>query len=116
LIRKWKITLLNSAVSQVPREFQDSSRLRFELIANIRVKDAKKFLDRHKRVDAAIDAYYNDPSAIAATARRQTESSMPSTSKLNALFDKYKGMVSLVPIALISRTYIEVSSIRPRCC
>ncbi|TFK36066.1 hypothetical protein BDQ12DRAFT_257920 [Crucibulum laeve] len=52
-------------------------------------KDAKKFLDKYKRVDVAIDAYYNDPNALA-TMGRQTTSSQPSTSKLNALFDKYK--------------------------
>ena len=56
-----------------------------------RVKDARKFLEKHnKRVDIAIDAYYNDPSAMAATARNQNANT-PSTSKLNTLFDNYKG-------------------------
>ncbi|KAF8214675.1 Cullin binding-domain-containing protein [Mycena galopus ATCC 62051] len=53
------------------------------------VKDAKKFLEKYKRVDVAVDAYYGDPNALATTAAR---SAVPaaSTSKLNTLFDKYK--------------------------
>jgi len=55
------------------------------------VKDAKKFLEKYKRVDIAVDAYYNDPPVSAPSARyQQSNSSTPSTSKLNALFDKYK--------------------------
>jgi DCN1-like protein 1/2 len=53
-------------------------------------KDAKKFLDRHKRLEVAIDAYYNDSAAISAPARHQAHASTPSTSKLSSLFDKYK--------------------------
>lgn len=54
------------------------------------IKDAKKFLDRHKRLEVAIDAYYNDPTSLSSTARQQVNTSTPSTSKLNSLFDKYK--------------------------
>lgn len=57
-----------------------------------RVRDAKRFLDKYKRVDAAMDAYYNDPTALNSPSKRPTESSAPSTSKLNALFEKYKGV------------------------
>lgn len=53
------------------------------------VKDARKFLEKYKRVDIAMDAYYNDPNALAVTAKQQTN--VPSTSKLTALFEKYKG-------------------------
>ncbi|KAJ6465690.1 defective in Cullin neddylation protein 1 [Mycena sanguinolenta] len=53
------------------------------------VKDAKKFLDKYKRVDIAVDAYYGDPTALAATTARPAAPAA-STSKLNALFDKYK--------------------------
>jgi DCN1-like protein 1/2 len=55
-----------------------------------RVKDAKRFLDKYKRVDVAMDAFYNDPSAMAALAKHPVSTGL-STSKLNALFDKYKG-------------------------
>ncbi|KAJ7258086.1 defective in Cullin neddylation protein 1 [Mycena haematopus] len=51
------------------------------------VKDARKFLEKYKRVDVAVDAYY-DPT-LAATAARPTAPAA-STSKLNQLFDKYK--------------------------
>ena len=57
-----------------------------------RVKDAKRFLDKYKRVDIAMDAFYNDPSAMTTSAKHLGGSSGPSTSKLNTLFDKYKGM------------------------
>jgi hypothetical protein len=46
-------------------------------------KDAKRYLDKHqKRLDAAIDAYFQESSGRITVA---------SSSKLNALFDKYKG-------------------------
>lgn len=38
-----------------------------------------------------MDAFYNDPNAMAAASKRPTEGSGPSTSKLNALFEQYKG-------------------------
>ncbi|KAJ7868529.1 defective in Cullin neddylation protein 1 [Mycena olivaceomarginata] len=56
------------------------------------VKDARKFLEKYKRVDVAVDAYYNDPTALSSAAATPTRGGPPaaSTSKLNALFDKYK--------------------------
>ncbi|KAG1856739.1 defective in Cullin neddylation protein 1 [Suillus subluteus] len=46
-------------------------------------KDARRYLDKHqRRLDAAIDAYYQEGGS---------RSTVASTSKLNALFDKYKG-------------------------
>ncbi|KAJ3881426.1 defective in Cullin neddylation protein 1, partial [Lentinula edodes] len=51
-------------------------------------KDAKKFLEKHKRLDAAVDAYYSNPNSFATSTKPQT--SAPSTSKLNASFDEYK--------------------------
>ncbi|KAF7964786.1 hypothetical protein HWV62_2910 [Athelia sp. TMB] len=52
------------------------------------VKDAKRYLEKYKRVDIAIDSFYNDPNAVFAATPKRPEA--PSTSKLNALFDKYK--------------------------
>lgn len=57
-----------------------------------RTKDAKKFLDRHKRLDSALDAYFNNPNAPPSPSSQQPTSA-PSTSKLNALFLKYKGKI-----------------------
>ncbi|THH28757.1 hypothetical protein EUX98_g5417 [Antrodiella citrinella] len=51
----------------------------------ISTKDAKRFLAEYKRVDIAVDAFYNEP-----VQARQASIPQPSTSKLNALFDKYK--------------------------
>ena len=45
-------------------------------------KDAKRYLAKYRRLDQALDAYFNSPTAAKNTA---------STSKLNALFDQYKG-------------------------
>ncbi|KAJ7613736.1 Cullin binding-domain-containing protein [Mycena polygramma] len=53
------------------------------------VKDAKKFLEKYKRVDVAVDAYYGDPAAIASSPPPRAAPAA-STSKLNAIFDKYK--------------------------
>jgi hypothetical protein len=47
-------------------------------------KDAKKYIEKYKRLEVAIDAFYNEPMQS-----RQTNA--PSTSKLNQLFDTYKG-------------------------
>ena len=49
-------------------------------------KDAKRFLEQYgRRLDHAIDAFYNQPP----TGRR--EPAGPSTTKLNQLFENYKG-------------------------
>jgi hypothetical protein len=46
-------------------------------------KDARRYLDKHqRRLDAAIDAYYQEGGS---------RTTIASTSKLNALFEKYKG-------------------------
>lgn len=55
----------------------------------LRTKEARRYLEKHnRRVDLAIDAYYNEP-----TQSRAVISSAPSTSKLSSLFDKYKGII-----------------------
>lgn len=69
----------------------------------VRTKDARRYLTKYKRLDQALDAFYSDPSAGArATA---------STSKLAALFDKYKG-ASYEPPPLLS---YRLSSLRDSC-
>ena len=70
-----------------------------------RVKDAKRFLGTYKRVDIAIDAFYNDASSVAATARRHETITAPSTSKLNLLFDNYKGTYILPVSFLLMLSY-----------
>lgn len=68
-------------------------RDRMLIVRVIRTRDAKKFLDKYKRVDIAIDAFYNDPSEFSAPPPRHTSTSMPSTSRLHTLFSKYKGQI-----------------------
>lgn len=47
-------------------------------------------MDKYKRLDVAIDAYYTDPNQFgSSSASRRTETEK--ISRLNALFDKYKG-------------------------
>jgi len=57
----------------------------------IRTRDARKFLETHKRLDVAMDAYYNNPHAFSNTGRRKGDSAAPSSSKILILFEKYKG-------------------------
>lgn len=59
-----------------------------------RPKDARKYLEKYKRLDAAIDSYYNDPNEFASSSKR---SDTDRTARLNAIFDKYKGTVTLNP-------------------
>ncbi|KAF8877763.1 hypothetical protein CPB85DRAFT_476917 [Mucidula mucida] len=49
-------------------------------------KEAKKFLEKHKRLDVAVDAYFHE----SAGRRQSGGASSASSSKLTALFDKYK--------------------------
>jgi len=53
-------------------------------------RDARKFLEAHKRLDIAIDAYYDNPHAFSTPGRRKGDSSAPSSQKILLLFEKYK--------------------------
>ncbi|KAL1943222.1 hypothetical protein VTO73DRAFT_4297 [Trametes versicolor] len=67
--------------SRADREMEDKIA-QFSSVTGASTKDARRYLTKYKRLDQALDAFYSDPSAGArATA---------STSKLAALFDKYK--------------------------
>ena len=58
--------------------------LRADRASTGRQKEAKRYVDRYKRLDAALDAFYSD------SGNRRPESNV-SISKINALFDRYKG-------------------------
>ncbi|GBE86953.1 Defective in cullin neddylation protein [Sparassis crispa] len=64
----------------------DEKIVQFCAVTGASTRDAKRFLEKHKRLDIAIDSYYTDPSG------GSTAQAVPpaSTSKLNQLFDKYK--------------------------
>jgi len=59
----------------------------FVIVTSASNKDAKSFLNKYKRLDVAIDAYYNNPSEFASASSSQPN---VSTNKLNSLYDKYK--------------------------
>jgi len=61
----------------------DAAITQFCAVTGATTKDAKQYLDKYKRTDIAIDAYYKNPQTV-----RRADA--PSTSKLTALFEKYK--------------------------
>ncbi|KAH8822657.1 defective in Cullin neddylation protein 1 [Flagelloscypha sp. PMI_526] len=61
------------------------------ILWDLRDSDARKFLKKYKTVEAAMNAYYDNPNEFGKPGHKSTNSSSgPSTTKLNALFDKYK--------------------------
>ncbi|KAJ8073023.1 Scaffold-type E3 ligase [Marasmius tenuissimus] len=66
----------------------DGNIAQFCAVTGASYRDAKRYLDKFKRVDIAVDAYYNNDLPPSSTPKSST--SQPSTSKLNALFDHYK--------------------------
>jgi hypothetical protein len=76
-----------SAIARIPFIWENLPLDPWNLLSSIASsKDAKRFLDKYKRVDIAIDAYYNESSPTAAAAAPKR-----TINKLNVLFDKYKG-------------------------
>ncbi|KAK2460449.1 hypothetical protein APHAL10511_007614 [Amanita phalloides] len=63
----------------------DEDITQFCAITGASARDAKKLLDKYKRLDAAMDAYYGDSVPMS-----NRDKPPVSTSKLNTLFDKYK--------------------------
>jgi len=68
----------------------DNDISQFCAITGASARDARKFIEAHKRLDVAIDAYYTNPNAFSSSSSRRKETTAPSTSKLTQLFDKYK--------------------------
>lgn len=86
---------------------QQSVNKRSQFVACPRsTKEAKRFLAEYKRVDIAVDAYYNEP-----VQSRQASIPQPSTSKLNALFDTYKGEP---PVVIVGGTVVLNLGLRTR--
>ncbi|EIM84253.1 DUF298-domain-containing protein [Stereum hirsutum FP-91666 SS1] len=70
--------------SKASKRAEEEKLLQFTSITSASIKDARKYLDKYKRVEIAVDAYYNDLSS-----RPRTTEPPASTSKLNAVFDNY---------------------------
>ena len=105
--RSAKSRSLSSAASLVHRTSLDLSQCvvkTLKLSGIHSVKDAKKYLDKYKRPDIAIDAFYSDGGVGFASsstfARKGDTASM--VLKLNQLFDKYKGVYAMFLLYILS--------------
>ncbi|KAK0237260.1 hypothetical protein EDD85DRAFT_790938 [Armillaria nabsnona] len=84
------------------KKMSDETTAQFCSVTGAQAKDAKRYLDKYKRLDAALDAYFNDP----VSRRGGGSATAASTSKLNALFDKYKDLaVNPEDVVLLSIAY-----------
>lgn len=57
----------------------------------IRDNNARHFLKKHKRLDAAIDAYFNDSSSASSSSQPKLAGHALSTAEIVKQFNKYKG-------------------------
>ncbi|KAH8112152.1 DUF298-domain-containing protein [Phellopilus nigrolimitatus] len=51
-------------------------------------------MEKYKRLDAAMDSYYNDPNQFGGASSKKTDTDR--VARLGALFDKYKGLFSTI--------------------
>jgi len=77
-------------VSKSTRSSMEDQIAQFCGVTGASVKDARRYIEKFKRLDYAIDAYYNDPRALSSASAQRREPAGPSTSKLNTLFERYK--------------------------
>ncbi|PPQ85764.1 hypothetical protein CVT25_003082 [Psilocybe cyanescens] len=63
----------------MPDKKFDNDVAQFCSVTGASAKDARKFMEAHKRLDIAIDAYYTNPNAFASSGRRKGDSSAPSS-------------------------------------
>lgn len=78
------------------------------------MKDAKKYLEKFKRADIAIDAFYDGSIASSSTPPRRVDTASM-TQRLNSLFDKYKGVFAanftLVVLTIVVQRKTETTSL-----
>ncbi|KAG7087771.1 hypothetical protein E1B28_013712 [Marasmius oreades] len=67
----------------------DANIAQFCAVTGASHRDAKRFLDKYKKLDVAIDAFFDNPTPPPPTSKANS-STQPSTSKLHVLFDRYK--------------------------
>lgn len=76
-----------------------------------RTKDARSFLEKYKRVDIAVDAFYNNPNEFTPPGAQPKNKRNDGDKKLVALFDTYKGasgIVSLIAFCDLAHLYANV--------
>ena len=92
-----------------------------------RPRDAEKFLAKYQRLDLAVDKYYENPREFASGGSSK-KNDQERISRLNELFDRYKGMcidrnlhgntfadcILLVALFLVSTMAMRISPHRPR--
>lgn len=66
----------------------ETSIAQFCSVTGASTKDARKFLEKYRRLDAAIDNFYNDPNQFGGVSSKKADAER--TARLNALFDQYK--------------------------
>ncbi|PPR02288.1 hypothetical protein CVT24_011626 [Panaeolus cyanescens] len=66
----------------------DTEVAQFCSITGASTRDARKFVEHYKRLDIAMDAYYNNPNQF--RSKSSSTSNAPSTTKIEALFQNYK--------------------------
>ncbi|KAF9054147.1 Cullin binding-domain-containing protein [Panaeolus papilionaceus] len=66
----------------------DTEVAQFCSITGASARDARKFVEHYKRLDMAMDAYYNNPNQF--RSKSSSTSTAPSTAKIEALFQSYK--------------------------
>jgi len=71
-------------------KISEESIAQFCGVTGASVKDAKKYLDKYKRVDVAVDAFYGDGSLASSSTPAKRVDSASMTQKLDSLFNKYK--------------------------
>ncbi|OCH92561.1 hypothetical protein OBBRIDRAFT_429017 [Obba rivulosa] len=105
------LTNLNSISVTPARVYQSRSKskttdrqmeekvVQFCGITGASTSNARRFIEKYRGLEAALNAYYNDPNALLAPQRTQGAS----TSKVNDLFNKYKGssrvMIAISPLS-----------------
>ncbi|KAG6811503.1 hypothetical protein H0H92_007105 [Tricholoma furcatifolium] len=61
------------------------------IVGPFSTREARKYLDKYRRADVAIDAYFNNPNEFSGPTRQQTApTAPPSNTKLTTLFNNYK--------------------------
>lgn len=74
----------------MPGKNEDASIAQFIAITGSTDNNARHFLKKHKRLDAAIDAYFNDSSSASSSSQPKLAGHALSTAEIVKQFNKYK--------------------------
>ncbi|KXN92546.1 Defective in cullin neddylation protein 1 [Leucoagaricus sp. SymC.cos] len=74
----------------MPGKSEDASIAQFIAITGASDADARRFLKKYKRLEIAMDAYYNDPSSASSSSLSNSNAPSASPTLIAKLFDNYK--------------------------